>query len=311
MRIQSHYGPHEGHMELISALFNRGKRVFIFLACDRSHPSRRNPLSFRVRKALLEEAIAQSEFADRYYEILAFSNHESSEVWSHELDKAIADHTQRPDLSSGDVMYINSRDGFGKHYIAYGIHPVIEIKELPGKNATAIRESVIEEAHINKDVARGMVLQQMMQPEVLLLLQTRAIITNDAGEVLVVKYHSTDEKSYRFPGGYFSPKKDESSHQSLLRKLNTKLALVVGNDYYEFPSEKECARFIAEVAFADWRHRESGARILCNVFHVPVKHDVVKHPHNKTKVSEVRFVKKEELNNLLHHEELLLVELVP
>lgn len=310
MRIQSHEGPHEGHMELISALFNRGKNVFIFLAIDRSHPSRKNPLPFRVRKALLEQAIASSRFAGRMYEILPFSNHESSEVWSHELDKAIADHTQKPDLSAGDIVYINSRDGFGKHYVAYGIHPVIEIKEIPGKNATAIRESVLEHGRINKDVALGMMLQQMLQPEVLLLMQTRAIITNDADEVLVVRYHSTDETGYRFPGGYFSPKKEGSSHASLIRKLNNKLSLVAGNDYYEFPPEREYATFIAEIPFSDWRHRESGARIICNVFHIPVKYEVVKHPHNKTKVAEVRFVKKSELKEFLHHEELPIAELV-
>jgi hypothetical protein len=310
MRIQSHEGPHEGHMELISALFNRGKNVFIFLAIDRSHPSRKNPLPFRVRKALLEQAIASSRFAGRMYEVLPFSNHESSEVWSHELDKAIADHTQKPDLSAGDIVYINSRDGFGKHYVAYGIHPVIEIKEIPGKNATAIRESVLEDGRINKDVALGMMLQQMLQPEVLLLMQTRAIITNDADEVLVVRYHSTDETGYRFPGGYFSPKKESSSHASLIRKLNNKLSLVAGNDYYEFPLEREYATFIAEIPFSDWRHRESGARIICNVFHIPVKYEVVKHPHNKTKVAEARFIKKSDLKNFLHHEELPIAELV-
>lgn len=303
MRIQSHKGPHEGHMELISALFNRGKNVFIFLAIDRSHPSRRNPLPFRVRKALLEEAITHSPFAGRMYEILPFSNHESSEVWSHELDKAIANHTQKPDLSAGDIIYINSRDGFGKHYVAYGIHPVIEIKEVPGKNATAIRESVLEGGLINKDKAEGMMLQQMLQPEVLLLMQTRAIITNDEGEVLIVRYHSIDETGYRFPGGYFSPKKDATSYESLIRKLNTKLALVAGNDAYEFPPEKEHAQFIGEIPFSDWRHRESGARILCNVFHIPVKHKVIKHPHNKTKLAEVRWVTSDELMKLLHPEE--------
>lgn len=310
MRIQSHEGPHEGHMELIRALFNRGKNVFIFLARDRSHPSTRNPLSFRVRKVLLEQAIAQSEFASRMYEVLPFSNHESSEVWSHELDKAIADHAQKPDLSSGDIVYINSRDGFGKHYLPYGIHPVIEIKEIPGKNATAIRDSVLEDGLVNKDVARGMMVQQKRQPEVLLLMQTRAIITNEQGQVLLVRYHSTDETGYRFPGGYFSPKKDSTSHASLIRKLNTKLALVAGNDVYEFPPEKEYTKFIAEIPFSDWRHRESGARILCKLFQISVKHEVIKHPHNKTKVAEARFVNKASLKELLHSEEWCIAELI-
>lgn len=311
MRIQSHDGPHEGHMELIAELFKRGKRVLIFLARDRSHPSRRNPLSFEVRKELLDDAIHNSPFQNRRYEVLPFSNHESSEVWSHELDKAIADHLQKPDISAGDVVYLNSRDGFGKHYFAYGIHPVVEIKEIPGKNATAIRESVLEEGVINKDVARGMVLQQMLQPDALLLLQTRAFITNDSGEVYVVSYHSTDEKAFRFPGGYVSAKKDETSRASLLRKLNTKLALAAGKDAFEFPPEKEHMKFIDEVAFSDWRHRESGARIILNLFHVPTKYAVIIHPVNRTKVASGKFVPKSELKNVLHPEEHFLIEYIP
>lgn len=302
MRIQSPSGPHEGHMKLISELFERGKEVIIFLACDRSFVSHKNPLGFEERKKLIDLAIAKTSHHDRTYSILPLPNQRFNHVWAHVLDTAITTHTQKPNLAPGDVGLFHSRDGFGKHYFSHGRFPVIEVEEIPGVSATKLRDQVVTHRSITEDFVYGAVAQQMKNPEAVLMIQTRGVIRDENGNIGLIKYKSNSEVAYRFPGGYFSALKDDDFESSLERKLNAKLS-------YSFTRSE--FTYIGNARLTDWRHRETGAKIIAMVYEIQIKGtiDINENPGGP-KLLELVFVPHEKLETLVDEEEVSIIPLI-
>lgn len=302
MRIQSPEGPHVGHMALIAEMFERSKRVIIFLACDRSFPSKKNPVPFEVRKDMLHEAILASKFSNRMYQILPLRNQRYNNVWANELEKSIATVLQKPDLACDDVALFHSRDGFGRHYIPTGRFPVYEVPEIPGVNATAIRERVLSHKSENVTYAQGLVAQQLRQPAVQLFMQVRAIIKNAAGKIAIVKYASSDERRYRFPGGYVVPKKDDNFEAALIRKITTKLDVAI---------TKKSIRFLGDVEIPDWRHREAEIKTRGMIYEMKVdKLAGISKEYRGAQIKEIKFVTRKQLAALIDEEEQAIIPLV-
>ena len=300
MRIQSPEGPHVGHMQVIRELFESGKKVFIFLSCDRSFPSKKNPLSFELRKKLLEQAIIAEGYGDRHYEIIALRNRRYNDVWVSELEKAIATHLQKPDLGADQVALFHGRDGFGKHYIPTGKYPVFEVGEVKGVNATAIRERVLSHNAASGSRSEGAVDQQLRQPDALLFMQVRAVIKNPEGKIAIVKYASGDERKFRFLGGYVSPTKDVSFESGLSRKLSKKFGI----------TSNDSVSYVGNVAIEDWRHVEAGFKTRGMVYEMQVTQLSDAYDYRAMQIEEVRFVNREELTALIDDEEQAIISLI-
>jgi hypothetical protein len=302
MRIQSPEGPHIGHMALITEMFDRGKRVIIFLACDRSFPSKKNPLSFEVRSKMLQEAIVAAGFGTRNYVVLPLRNQRYNNVWANELEKSIATILQKPDLACDEVALFHSRDGFGRHYIPTGRFPVYEVEEIPGVNATAIRERVLSHSSENVTYAQGLVAQQSRQPAVMLFMQVRAIIKNAAGKIAIVKYASSDERKYRFPSGYVVPKKDDNFEAALVRKITTKLEVAITG---------APIKFLGDVEIPDWRHREAEIKTRGMIYEMQVDKLVgVSKEYRGAQIAEIKFVTRKQLAALIDDEEQAIIPLI-
>lgn len=301
MRIQSPEGPHVGHMQVIKELFESGKKVFIFLSCDRSFPSKKNPLSFEFRKKLLEQAIIAEGYGDRHYEIISLRNRRYNDVWVSELEKAIATHLQKPDLATDQVALFHGRDGFGKHYIPTGKYPVFEVGEVKGVNATALRERVLSHSAGSGSRSEGAVDQQLRQPDALLFMQVRAVIKNSEGKIALVKYLSGDERKFRFLGGYVSPTKDVDFESALSRKLAKKFGIAMN----------ESTSYVGNVAIPDWRHAEAGFKTRGMIYQMKLdQFDLTAFDYRGVQIEEIRFVSPDQLAALVDEEEQSIVSLI-
>lgn len=300
MRIQSPEGPHVGHMQVIKELFESGKKVFVFLSCDWSFPSKKNPLSFELRKKLLEQAIIAEGYGDRHYEIIALRNRRYNDVWVSELEKAIATHLQKPDLAADQVALFHGRDGFGKHYIPTGKYPVFEVGEVKGVNATALRERVLSHSVGSGSRSEGAVDQQLRQPDTLLFMQVRAVVKNSEGKIAVVKYASGDERKFRFLGGYVSPTKDPDFESVLSRKLVKKFGI----------EPNESVSYIGNVAIPDWRHAEAGFKTRGMVYEMQITQFNDAYDYLAVQIEKVRFVTYDELAALIDDEEQAIIPLI-
>ncbi|MEI8223902.1 MAG: hypothetical protein WCG20_02145 [bacterium] len=302
MRTHSPDGPTVGHMQVVHEAFARGEMVIIFLACDRSFPSGRNVLPFWVRKKLFEEAITEAGYGDRQYEIFPLRNQRYNSVWTTEIEKQIASLIQKPDLANDDVCLIEGRDGFGKHYIPTGRFPVYGVEEIPDVNATDLRRRVLSHKSLNVTYAHGIIAAQLRQPKVLLFMQVRAIIKNAKGKIAIVRYASSDERKFRFPGGYMVPSKDTTFEEALTRKVTTKL---------ETQLSGKPLKFLGDVAVPDWRHREAGIKTRAMIYEVDIEKSARVSPHYRgAQIAEVRYVTKSQLAKLIDEEEQDIIALI-
>ena len=303
MRVHSPFGPHVGHEAVLSEMFDQGKHVVIFLACDQSFPSHRNPLSFEDRKTAIEKVIQKMGHEERSFSILNLPNQETNEEWAEILDNLIITHAQRPTIQNDQVALFHSRDGFGKHYVnGKGRYEVFFVREVPNVSATAIREQIGRTKVESADYLLGKIAQQQLMP-VLTLNQVRLIVENDKNEFLVVKYQGRKKPVYRFIGGYFSPAKDQDFLGCLKRKVQEKSDLQLDAD----PS------LVGTVRLTDWRHRESGASIQCIVYKIKLAKGVHVAPnenYKNEKIESIGWVAKDDLKELLHPEELPLLNFV-
>jgi nicotinamide mononucleotide adenylyltransferase len=301
MRLQSPYGPHSGHMVLISEMFNRADKVLIYIGRDKAFASHKNPLGFDERRELLISEIEAAGFGDRYCSILPFTSRRDNAIWSHELDSDIKAHVKRPDLDASKVGMFHSRDSYAPYYFPHGMFPLVEVKEISGINATALRNSVVSHRSLTPDFITGMVAQQMSQPSVELLVQTRVIVKTTDGNYILVKYVSSDETKYRFVGGYFSPGKDNSFKESAERKLHLKLNI----------SDRESISFIDEVRIDDWRYKEAGTKIACMVYETIVNEPVSHHTVTPgARILETVCVSRDQLSDYLDPEEQVIIGLI-
>lgn len=260
VRIHSPSGPHEGHEKLFKQMFERGKNVIIFLACDHSFPSKKNPLSFEDRRFMIERSLANMGYANRAVSIAALPNQRKNAPWAANLDRMIRTLTQNPHIETNQVALFHSRDGFGRHYTPHGRFSVIYVPEVANISATKIREEAARTRAISIGHMEGKVLQQERMP-VLTLIQVRAIIKNRHGDVLMVKYDEPNDMGYRFPGGYFAPNKDKDLVACLKRKMEEKFVGV----------NSMSPVIVGTTAVEDWRHGENGASVQAVVYRCPVQ----------------------------------------
>ena len=299
MRIQSPIGPHDGHMALLHEMFACGDKVLIFLGCDKVFVSRKNPLGFDERAALLKEQIEAAGYGSRIYSILPLYGRRDNALWAHELDGTTKAHFQRPDFDSEKVGLFHSRDGFGPYYFLHGMFSLIEVPEIPNINATAIRESMGSSRVINIDYVKGMVAQEMKRPKHSVLLQTRVVVKNAEGMYGLVKYRSDDEVAYRFVGGYFSPEKDDSLGNSAVRKLESKLLF----------EGRSPLQFLDEVRISDWRYREAGTKIICMTYQATLQGDVSFNPKAPgARIKELVWVSRADLGKYVDEEEAAIID---
>lgn len=199
---------HDGHLELFRAVMGRHNRVLVFVGVSPNLFTKRNPLDFITRKAMIQAKFPQ-------FTVLPLLDTMSDQSWSESLDAKI-----REVSGYGDVTLYGGRDSFVPHYS--GHYKPVELclpasEHIKGED---IRNSLTNNVIESADFRAGVIYSAMNQwPKVITCVDAvifhksqRTTTTGGTGspapllsqyEFLLVK--KSGEPGWRFAGGHAEP----------------------------------------------------------------------------------------------------------
>lgn len=230
---------HEGHINLISHVLSNHKKTIILLGVSRVQNTKKNPLDFASRKAMIQKLFPSVM-------ILPIMDQRYNEKWSQDVDNAIS----LPFGEKKAIIY-GSRDSFIPFYS--GKNHVIELESSQDHNATNIRAEVAKETLDSSEFRAGVIYSTFNQRPV--TYPTVDVVVHDGkGNILLAK--KPHEQYWRFVGG-FVDRTDKSYEEAAFRELAEETGgnLNVTN-----------ARYIASMMVDDWRYRKEESGIMTTLF---------------------------------------------
>lgn len=181
---------HEGHRALLDFVTTKHKRVVVLVGVRPINPDSKNPLSFEVRKNMIQELYPGVL-------ILPIEDCKHDEVWSHNVDKLL-----RIAIGEYPVHFYTGRDGFKKHY--HGRHIVEEVRLTPEESATDRRNEIrTAMADLSSSDFRAGIIHGVLNryPTVETTVDM-AIINNGRNGVEICLGKKEGESEWRLPGGF-------------------------------------------------------------------------------------------------------------
>ena len=207
---------HRGHRFLIETALNNHDRVFIFIGITPLKCTKNDPLTFGMRKHMIE-----SDFCG--VEVFGILDLFDPKKWSKELDRQLAY------LSGAEqkARLYGSRDSFLASY--KGCYPVEYLEEIPNISSTEIRRWVGIKPKNTPDFLEGAVWATQNQFSKVYATVDIAVYDSLGKMVLLGKKPFAD--LWRFPGG-FSDITSKSFEDDALRELVEETHLVASSIEY-------------------------------------------------------------------------------
>ena len=235
-RFQTHE-LHEAHKKLIDIVCSNHKKVIIFLGVARITDTRRNPLDFATRRAMI-----QQEYPNVI--ILPQNDQRSNKIWSNNLDAQIP-----IPFGHRTVLLYGSKDSFIPFY--EGRYTTTELDSDTFVNATEIRNQVSKEILESKDFRAGIIHANYARRPVT-YSTVDVCIYNDKGQILLAK--KPYEKVWRFVGG-FVDRSDKSDEKAVYREALEETTCHISNIKYVLSHQVD-----------DWRYQKEEDGIMTRLF---------------------------------------------
>lgn len=229
---------HAGHKELVNYVLRHHHKVIIFLGVAKSK-SRKNPLDFATRKAMVQE-----EFPTAV--ILPIYDQRSSDIWSQVLDEKC-----KEPFGEKKFLLYGSRDSFIPAYS--GKNQTVELDSSVNMNASSIREEIAREGTNTSDARKG-VIQEVYSNRPSIYPAVDIVISKNDGTILLAK--KPNEPLYRFVGG-FVDSTDKSWEEAAHRELHEETGLRCQADI----------EYVLSHGVDDWRYRGTENCIKTTLFH--------------------------------------------
>lgn len=187
---------HDGHMELFRQVRARHNGVIAFIGVHPAGLTKDNPLDFETRRRMI-----QAKFPD--FTVLPLMDVRNDEMWSEQLDKAIASV-----VTFGDATLYGGRDSFVPHY--KGRYTPVELTlplEISKIKGTDIRNALSNTVIESSEFRAGMIYASAHLWPVLLPTVDIAIFTTDYVNILLGRKDTDPEGKYRFVGGHAEKKR--------------------------------------------------------------------------------------------------------
>lgn len=233
--------PHEAHIELLKTVNKNHKgNLIIFLGVPFIENTEKNPLSFSMRREMLESLFPSAL-------ILPIKDNISDIEWTNTLDSLINVIT----LGQSALLY-GGRDSFKKGYIN-GAYPTIEFNQNFDISATEKRNELKNIIINNSDFRKG-VIHSIMNQRPVTYPTVDITIINDKNEILLARKHN--ETKLRFIGG-FVDREDESYLHAAKREFNEETG---GN------IEISDVKYVCSLKINDYRYEGLKSGIMTTLF---------------------------------------------
>lgn len=229
---------HEAHKDLIQKVSGYHNKVIIFLGVPIIPSTKKNPLDFATRKAMVQDFIPNAV-------ILPLRDQRSNDEWSRVLD----DEIKVPYGDKTAILY-GSRDSFIPYY--KGKYETAELTTKLYISGTEVRRQLSRELRNSADFRAGVIHTTYSKRPV--TWSTVDICPyNKDGQILLGK--KPHENKWRFIGGFVDPK-DMSDEAAAKRELHEEAGMIeVG------PME-----YITSQKVNDWRYRGTEDGIMTRLF---------------------------------------------
>lgn len=232
---------HEAHIDLIQSVINRHSKVILFLGVAPTLGTKRNPLDFSTRKAMIEE-----KFGSKLSAILPIFDSRSNKFWSDTIDTKI-----REVFQMGDVVLYGSRDSFIPYY--EGKFDTCELEPNSYVSASDIRDKISKEIRASKEFRAGVVYGIYNTFPTVYSTIDVAILNEDNTKVLLGQ--KKDENRFRFIGGFVDIN-DKSLIDTVKREGREETGL-----------ELDEIKYITSTKAIDWRYTKEPERGIMTHFH--------------------------------------------
>jgi bifunctional NMN adenylyltransferase/nudix hydrolase len=239
MRLQVHE-LHDAHKALIDLVLNNHKKVILFLGVAVIQNTKRNPLDFATRAAMVRELYPNIV-------ILPLNDRRNDEEWSRILDDSIK-------LPYGDkkALLYGGRDSFIPYYS--GKHQTTELTTDRFLSGTEIRKEVSREIRTSSDFRAGVIHSSYAQRPTIYQTVDIALVNDDFKLLLARK---PGEAKWRFPGGFVDVNLDECLEDAAVRELRE-----------ECGAHIKCGemKYLGSSIIDDWRYRKEDSKIMSSLF---------------------------------------------
>lgn len=241
MRLQVHE-LHEAHKALIDLVVSNHKKVILFLGVSVIQNTRRNPLDFGTRYAMIRQLYPNIV-------ILPLNDMRDDNDWSRQLDSSI----NVPFGPDKTVLLYGGRDSFIPHY--EGKHTTTELTTDRFLSGTEIRSMVSKEILDSSDFRAGVIHSSYAQRPCAYPTVDVALLNETKDKILLAR--KPYEKLWRFPGGFFDLKLDRTFEDAAIRELREEC----GDDIICEPMTYVCSTVVV-----DWRYRNEDSKIITSLY---------------------------------------------
>ncbi|MBC8042396.1 MAG: NUDIX domain-containing protein [Rhizobacter sp.] len=253
---------HQAHTELIESVMAEHKKVVMLLGVTSVLCSRRNPLDFVARKAMLLQKFPELT-------VLALPDMWSDKEWSKTLD-----HRLREACPVGTATLYGGRDSFIKYYS--GAFATKELEPHAFISGTEVRKHVSVEVKASTDFRAGVIYAAYNQYQKVYPAVDVAVFKDD----LLLLGKKPYQDRYRFIGGFADP--GDASYEAAARREVKEEAGI----------EVDEVKYLGSARIDDWRYRSEADKILTLFFSAKLTEG---QPQPQDDISELRWFKPETL----------------
>lgn len=250
---------HGGHLHLLQEVAKDQDALLIILGHKVNQPDTKNPLSLRVRQAMVRQALAH--LGDGVQVILGDLEDSpvSNEVWSESLDEQIESHKKILENSTGDTVTVclyGSRDSFLAYY--HGVHPSQIVSEVQAVSGTEVRKKIfsLQEDDLTDEQREGIVYAFKNVYPVGMSVVDILLYKKEKEKTFVLLGRKKREIEYRILGGFFDVDKDMSLEDAALRELREEAGDI----------QTQGLRYVMSKKVDDWRYRDNQHKIVSSLF---------------------------------------------
>jgi len=238
---------HDTHKKLIQYVYDRHKRVIIFLGHSPLPCTQNNPLPYRSRREMIIE-----EFP--HIDILYIKDINNDKIWSKTLDGFIEDQVG-PNHS---VLLYGGRNSFIWHY--NGKHPTQELLQEEYISGSDVRQDLGIKTFASPDFRAGLIYATQNKYPVAIPTVDVAVLNSDETKVILVR--KPNENKFRFPGGFCQP--GESWEETAARE--------VAEETHISTDGIKSMKYIGSFPIDDWRYRNEIDKITTSFFKTTYMH---------------------------------------